>query len=119
MPRRAAPLPPGVPDQPHGNTHATTKDNTAQQGIQLKQSITVPEGVKPEVEEQQGKKYTKFKALKYKTQMVAGTIHYVKVSVGNGKCIHLQILVPLDGPKPMLLGTQPEKTEDDEIEYFP
>ncbi|XP_066455405.1 cystatin-A-like [Eleutherodactylus coqui] len=75
--------------------------------------------VKPEVEEQQRKKYTKFKALKYKTQMVAGTIHYVKVSVGNGKCIHLQILVPLDGPKPMLLGTQPEKTEDDEIEYFP
>ena len=51
--------------------------------------------VKPKVEALTNQKYTTFEALKYTSQVVAGTNYKVKVKVGDNKCLHLEIFKPL------------------------
>ncbi|XP_071989373.1 cystatin-A-like [Engystomops pustulosus] len=63
---------------------------------------------------------TKFKATKYKTQVVAGTNYFVKVKVGGGRCIHLRIFKPPPhtGEKPSLTRFQLCRRKEDPIWSF-
>ncbi|XP_066455401.1 cystatin-A-like [Eleutherodactylus coqui] len=76
--------------------------------------------VKAEVEEKHGKKYTKFEATEYKTQMVAGTNYFVKICVDGGEYIHIRMYktLPHAGEKLSLTSTTPGKTKEEEIVYF-
>ena len=52
-------------------------------------------GMKEKAEAALGEKYSVFEAVKFKTQVVAGTNYLVKVKVGDEKYVHLKIYVPL------------------------
>ena len=58
-------------------------------------------GVKADVEKALGATCTKFDAVTFSTQVVAGTNYKIKVDIGDGKYIHLKVHVPL--PKKMNL----------------
>ena len=51
--------------------------------------------MKPKVEQALGATYTEFEAVQYTTQVVAGTNYKIKVSVGDGKYVHIKVHVPL------------------------
>ena len=42
-----------------------------------------------------GETYGEFEAVKFKTQVVAGTNYLIKVKVGGDKYVHLKVHVPL------------------------
>ncbi|XP_007493842.2 leukocyte cysteine proteinase inhibitor 1-like [Monodelphis domestica] len=76
--------------------------------------------VKSQFQKKSNVECTEFKAESYKTQVVAGTIYYVKVHIGNNKYIHMKILEPLTHADNALelLDYQCDKTKDDELVYF-
>ena len=51
--------------------------------------------MKPKVEAALGATYATFDAVKYTTQVVAGTNYKIKVNVGDGKYVHIKVYVPL------------------------
>ena len=51
--------------------------------------------VKPEVEKALGATYSQFEAVKFTTQVVAGTNYKIKVKVGDGQYVHIKVFVPL------------------------
>ena len=51
--------------------------------------------MKPKVEQALGATYGTFEAVKYTSQVVAGTNYKIKVKVGDEKYVHLKIYVPL------------------------
>jgi cystatin-A/B len=51
--------------------------------------------MKPQVEKALGETYGEFDAVKYTTQVVAGTNYKIKVKVGDGKYVHMKVYVPL------------------------
>lgn len=72
--------------------------------------------------EKSGKEeFDMFTALKYTTQVVAGTNFFVKVQVHpNGECIHVRIFKPLPHTnRPVeLTSVQTGKAIEDTIDYF-
>ncbi|XP_072469921.1 cystatin-A-like [Notamacropus eugenii] len=76
--------------------------------------------VKPQFEEKSNRKYDCLEAVEYRSQMVAGTVYFVKVHFGCDQYAHLKIFEPLPQTnKPMeLLDYQTDKTKDDEVNYF-
>ena len=79
--------------------------------------------VRQAAEDQAGQKFEEFKAISFKSQVVAGINFFVKVEVdvgGGGKFVHLRVYQPLPhtGEPPKLDGIQLNKTADDEITYF-
>ena len=50
---------------------------------------------KPEVEKALGATYSVFEAVKYVTQVVAGTNYKIKVKVGDNQYVHIKVFVPL------------------------
>ncbi|XP_074157477.1 cystatin-A [Sminthopsis crassicaudata] len=76
--------------------------------------------VKPTFEAKNNEKYEEFKAVSYKSQVVAGIIYYVKVHLGKDEYAHLKIFRPLPQTKdPVeLMDYQMGKTKDDEVTYF-
>ncbi|XP_030059833.1 cystatin-A isoform X1 [Microcaecilia unicolor] len=75
--------------------------------------------IKPEYEAKTGKCPPKFKAVEYKSQVVAGTNYFVKVDTGD-EFVHVRIFQSLshDGKKLSLDSYQTNKTQHDEICYF-
>nr|XP_033799308.1 cystatin-A isoform X2 [Geotrypetes seraphini] len=75
--------------------------------------------IKSEFEAKVGTCTTKFEAIEYKQQVVAGINYFIKVLIDNG-CIHLKIFVPLpyENKKPSLTSYQTDKARHDEICYF-
>ena len=51
--------------------------------------------MKPKVEQALGTTFSQFEAVSFTTQVVAGTNYKIKVSVGDGKYIHIKVHVPL------------------------
>ena len=51
--------------------------------------------MKPEVEKALGATYGTFEAVKFTTQVVAGTNYKIKVKVGNEQYVHIKVHVPL------------------------
>ena len=52
-------------------------------------------GMKEKAETALGETYGEFEAVKFKTQVVAGTNYLIKVKVGGDKYVHLKVHVPL------------------------
>ncbi|KAG9464379.1 hypothetical protein GDO78_020034 [Eleutherodactylus coqui] len=94
--------------------------NREQSGLGVETEAVRAPAVKAEVEEKHGKKYTKFEATEYKTQMVAGTNYFVKICVDGGEYIHIRMYktLPHAGEKLSLTSTTPGKTKEEEIVYF-
>jgi cystatin-A/B len=67
-----------------------------------------------------GKSLTPFRAVSYKTQVVAGTNYFVKVLAADGnEHIHLRVFKPLgENVKPKLHSCQAGHSATSEIEYF-
>ncbi|XP_074070748.1 cystatin-A5-like [Macrotis lagotis] len=76
--------------------------------------------VKPKFEEKINGKCEMFKAVSFKSQVVAGFMYYVKVFMGNDQYAHLKIVEPIPQKnEPIkLLDFQTGKTKDDEVTYF-
>ena len=51
--------------------------------------------MKPKVEQALGATYGTFEAVKYTSQVVAGTNYKIKVKVGDEKYVHIKVHVPL------------------------
>lgn len=63
---------------------------------------------------------SELKAVKYSTQVVAGTNYFIKAHVGNGRYVHVRAHKPLPhtGKGVELHSVQTDKTETEPIEYF-
>ncbi|KAF1386315.1 hypothetical protein PFLUV_G00093380 [Perca fluviatilis] len=74
--------------------------------------------VKTDVEEETGKKYVEFKAVKYRSQVVAGTNFLIKVHVGGANYIHLEVFrdLPGNGGKVSLTNVEAHQTKDSPLQ---
>ncbi|XP_050189190.1 LOW QUALITY PROTEIN: cystatin-A-like [Myiozetetes cayanensis] len=61
-----------------------------------------------------------FRAILYRTQIVAGTIYFIKVQVADTEYVHLKVLLglPPENVCPALVNFQTGKTRDDPLDYF-
>ena len=55
----------------------------------------IAKGMKAEAEKALGETYSVFDAVKYTSQVVAGSNYNIKVHVGDGKYVHIKVFVPL------------------------
>ncbi|KAH1186387.1 stefin-C-like [Mauremys mutica] len=82
----------------------------------------IADEVKPQLEEKDKKPYPVFVAIKYRSQMVAGTNYLIKVSVSNSndECVHLKVFQSLPHEKkgPSLTSYETGKTKNDPLEPF-
>ncbi|RNA31279.1 cystatin-B-like [Brachionus plicatilis] len=71
------------------------------------------------ISEHSGKEYPHLKAIKYKSQIVAGINYFVKIDAGD-EYIHARIYekLPCYGGEVELHGIQDSKEKHDAIEYF-
>ncbi|XP_023373871.1 cystatin-B isoform X2 [Otolemur garnettii] len=79
-----------------------------------------PLQVKSQLEEKENKKFPVFKAVSFKSQVVAGTNFFIKVHVGDEKFVHLRVFQSLPHEnKPLALSDyQTDKARHDELTYF-
>lgn len=77
----------------------------------------VLDGVKAKVEERTGRSFETFKAVKYHSQVVAGTNFKIKAQVGDSDFIHVKIFRPLPcyGTELELHDVEEGKLETDAI----
>jgi len=73
--------------------------------------------VRSDVEQELEGPPEEFEAVKFRSQVVAGTNFFVKVHLGGGQHVHARIYRDLQGVV-SLQGVQKEKEERDSIEYF-
>ncbi|NXR49416.1 CYTB protein, partial [Hippolais icterina] len=61
-----------------------------------------------------------YTAIEYRTQVVAGTMYFVKVQVSNAEYAHLKVFqsLPHENQGPSLVNFQTGKTRDDPLTYF-
>ncbi|NWS83872.1 CYTB protein, partial [Toxostoma redivivum] len=61
-----------------------------------------------------------FTAIVYKTQVVAGTMYFIKVQVSDAEYVHLKVFqsLPYENQGPSLESFQTGKTRDDPLTYF-
>ncbi|CAH3146026.1 unnamed protein product [Pocillopora meandrina] len=76
--------------------------------------------VKSQAEAMAGTKFKEFKAISYRTQLVAGTNYFVKVHVGDSSYVHLRIeqSLPQYGSKVELIAIRTGMSDDDSLDYF-
>ncbi|NXL46495.1 CYTB protein, partial [Podilymbus podiceps] len=76
--------------------------------------------VKPQFESSENKTYGIFKAIIYKTQVVAGINYFIKVQVSDAEYVHLRVFqsLPDKNQDPSLVSFQTGKTRDDPLTYF-
>ncbi|XP_042854808.1 cystatin-B [Panthera tigris] len=80
----------------------------------------IADQVKPQLEEQENKKYTIFKAVEFRSQVVAGTNYFIKVQVDDDEFVHIRVFQSLPHEnKPLALSSyQTHKARHDELAYF-
>ncbi|XP_077924540.1 cystatin-B isoform X1 [Halichoerus grypus] len=76
--------------------------------------------VKAQLEEQENKKYATFKAVEFRSQVVAGMNYFIKVQVDDDEFVHLRVFRSLPHEnKPVALSSyQTNKARHDELAYF-
>lgn len=82
--------------------------------------LRAPSRVKAQLEERENKKYTTFKAVTFRSQVVAGTNYFIKVQVDDDEFVHLRVFQSLPHEnKPLALSSyQTNKAKHDELAYF-
>uniref|UniRef100_A0A8D2JST9 Cystatin-B n=1 Tax=Sciurus vulgaris TaxID=55149 RepID=A0A8D2JST9_SCIVU len=80
----------------------------------------IADQVKSQLEEKENQKFPVFKAVSYKSQVVAGTNYFIKVDVGSENFVHLRVFRSLPHEnKPLTLSAyQTNKAKHDELTYF-
>ncbi|KAM5275553.1 cystatin-B [Hipposideros larvatus] len=81
---------------------------------------SIADEVKSQLENKANKKYPLFKAVEFKSQVVAGTNYFIKVQVDNDDFVHLRVFKSLPHEnKPLTLHDyQADKTKNDALTYF-
>ncbi|KFU98551.1 PREDICTED: cystatin-A [Pterocles gutturalis] len=76
--------------------------------------------VKPQFESRQNRTYDMFKAIVYRTQIVAGVNYFIKVQDSDHDYVHLRVFksLPQENQGPSLVSFQTGKTRDDPLTYF-
>ncbi|CAL1547426.1 unnamed protein product [Lymnaea stagnalis] len=76
--------------------------------------------IKDDLEKKSQKTFSNFKAVSYKSQVVAGTNFFVKIQGDGDEYLHVRIYRPLPHTNegPSLHSYQLGKSKDDDIEYF-
>ncbi|NWZ38343.1 CYTB protein, partial [Brachypodius atriceps] len=61
-----------------------------------------------------------FTPTEYRTQVVAGTMYFIKVRVSDVEYVHLKVFLalPHENQGPSLVDFQTGKTRDDPLTYF-
>ncbi|NWI27625.1 CYTB protein, partial [Sula dactylatra] len=80
----------------------------------------IADEVKPELEGKVDRMYGIFKAIIFKTQVVAGINYFIKVQVAEDEYVHLRVFqsLPCENKRLRLDGYQTNKTKDDPLVYF-
>ncbi|XP_004443952.1 PREDICTED: stefin-C-like [Ceratotherium simum simum] len=80
----------------------------------------IADQVKPQLEEKEKKKFPIFKAVEFRSQVVAGTNYLIKVQVGDDDYVHIQVFKSLPhANRPLdLTRYQTNKTRNDKLESF-
>ncbi|XP_037380375.1 cystatin-B [Talpa occidentalis] len=80
----------------------------------------IADQVKAQLEEKENKTFPMFKAVEFKSQLVAGRNFFIKVQVGEEDFMHLRVFQSLPHEnKPLSLSSyQTRKTRQDELSYF-
>ncbi|XP_044106785.1 cystatin-B [Neovison vison] len=80
----------------------------------------IADQVKAQLEERENKKFTTFKAVEFRSQVVAGTNYFIKVQVDDEEFVHLRVFQSLPHEnKPLALSSyQTNKAKHDELAYF-
>ncbi|NWU63937.1 CYTX protein, partial [Pterocles burchelli] len=76
--------------------------------------------VKPQFERKQNRTYDMFKAIVYRTQVVAGMNYFIKVQDSDNDYVHVRVFqsLPHENQGPSLVSFQTGKTRDDPLTYF-
>ncbi|CAI5673161.1 cystatin-A1 [Oreochromis niloticus] len=76
--------------------------------------------VKSQAEQKTNKKYVEFLALKYRSQVVAGTNYLIKVHAGGTSYLHLLVWrkLPFEGGNAVLTRVQEHHHKDDPLLPF-
>ncbi|XP_035425494.1 cystatin-A-like [Cygnus atratus] len=76
--------------------------------------------VKPQFESRENRTYGIFRAIVYKTQVVAGINYFIKVQDSDTGYVHLRVFqaLPHENQGPSLVSFQTGKTRDDPLTYF-
>ncbi|XP_034371705.1 stefin-3-like [Arvicanthis niloticus] len=79
----------------------------------------IADKVRPQLEEQTNKKYEKFEAIEYKSQVVAGQNYFIKMDIGCGGFLHIKAFRGISKEDDWQLdGYQANKNKNDELTYF-
>uniref|UniRef100_A0A8B9TIX3 Cystatin domain-containing protein n=1 Tax=Anas platyrhynchos TaxID=8839 RepID=A0A8B9TIX3_ANAPL len=80
----------------------------------------IADQVKPEFERREHKRYDTFRAIVYRTQVVAGTNYFIKVQISDTSYAHLVVFqaLPYEKKDPIIIRYVIDKTRDDPLEYF-
>ncbi|EGW09152.1 cystatin-B [Cricetulus griseus] len=80
----------------------------------------ISDTVKSQLEEKENQKFTVFKAVSFRQQVVAGINFFIKVDVGDEKFVHLRVFKPLPHEnKPLTLSSyQINKNRHDDLTFF-
>ncbi|NWV01341.1 CYTX protein, partial [Upupa epops] len=76
--------------------------------------------VKKQFESRENRTCGTFKAIVYRTQVVAGINYFIKVQVSDDSYVHLRVFqyLPHEDQGPSLVSFQTGKTRDDPLTYF-
>ncbi|NXQ54396.1 CYTB protein, partial [Anthoscopus minutus] len=76
--------------------------------------------VKPQFQSRANVNCVVFTAIVFKTQVVAGTMYFIKVQVSDAEYVHLKVFesLPHENEGPSLVSFQTGKTRDDPLTYF-
>ncbi|NXN98635.1 CYTB protein, partial [Rhinopomastus cyanomelas] len=76
--------------------------------------------VKTQFESRENRTFGVFKAVVYRTQVVAGINYFIKVQVSADSYVHLRVFegLPHENQGPSLVSFQTGKTRDDPLTYF-
>ncbi|VCW70425.1 unnamed protein product [Gulo gulo] len=80
----------------------------------------IADQVKAQLEERENKTYATFKAVAFRSQVVAGRNYFIKVQVDDDEFVHLRVFQSLPHEnKPLALSSyQTNKAKHDELTYF-
>ncbi|XP_012372048.1 cystatin-B-like [Octodon degus] len=86
----------------------------------MAQTQDLADSVRTQLEEKENRKYSVFKAVSFKCQLMAGTNYFIKVDTGDENFLHLRVFKSLPHEnKPLeLAACRTNKSRNDQLAYF-